>query len=63
MAIKELKSSYRVTVTSTEPIQGTKRWRRSFKILKDAKLWEAESSVDVLKGRTPKLGAASKAQV
>ena len=63
MAIKELKSSYRVTVISTEPIQGTKRWRRSFKILKDAQLWEAESSVDILKGRTPKLGAASKAQV
>ena len=62
MAITQLKTSYRVSLSSPVTVQGKKRWRRFFKDFKKAQIWEAESKLNLLKGISPEL-KKSKGQI
>ena len=58
MSVTKLKTSYRTSVSH----EG-KRFRRSFKTLQEAEIWEAESKLALLKGEEPVLGASAKPQM
>ena len=49
--IKQRGNSYQVSIHS-----GNRRLRRSFKILKEAEIWEAQSKADLIAGREPDMG-------
>ena len=57
MAITKLNTSFRTSIT-----HNGKRYRRNFKTLNEAQLWEAESKVALLKGEDPVLSVRSRPQ-